>query len=789
VTTHDPDTPEESPQQDANNEPLQESASNGLKNKRASTTHWRKAIVFCVALAAAALGHVHAESQQATQSSTAKPPPCAPLVKSNATEKLVIHSKAPPFTSTLTETVTVPTDNQYAQTLTSGPNIKKAEKATACLFTNAVPYGPISGTPVLISVAHGRDTFRISQSLSTLPTGNEWQIYVHPHIIRVEYTVRYVCKSSHVAGANWGGTTVNVVMVADTATNSVTPPPSSYENQTYSWHSPAGSCNKLPSISISIPISLLGYVSGVINKPRSTWIPLIEVLGWLDPVIITLIALYLIVRSRRVNSKSPVVFLLAFVAALSIVPAVVHFNGFNYYLLAPSNPLAPAKLIAVFNLQAPAELIAVFVVCLSLTLSLQSAVRPGAENYSKRRIVTSLVISLTGGAAVFFGALRYHVWFDGAIVLLFVIVAVLLSFVGIIMCSIAHMVPIKDDNEIRVAAWLKAGAFQTMAIFLIGGVLFITFAYALGDVSTTASFQSAIASEYDFLRYPLAAFATVLIEVALLIPLICSGASADDKIIAGATFGFSIATQQPDLSIADFHVPVGTVIFAYVTYVLIKRNKSPECDKSSISSSLKTCMPYIEPLDNAILAIKVAAVLAVVPVGYFVYTVVTNLPSELQKPAGEMFFIATNVIGQLAAWIVVGVFLALLSTRLPGRVGPLRVLILSAIWFIVAIVNNIVESWFQHSDSRSWVFPGLQLLLFMLAFSVAWDACMLRRRTWMKTIDDLRLGYNIQKTRSVVLYAIAVLAAIVAIGQQVASGGGAEFVKSALAGAAAVFGG
>ena len=83
----------------------------------------------------------------------------------------------------------------------------------------------------------------------------------------------------------------------------------------------------------------------------------------------------------------------------------------------------------------------------------------------------------------------------------------------------------------------------------------------------------------------------------------------------------------------------------------------------------------------------------------------------------------------------------------------------------------------------------MQLLLFMIAFSIAWDACVLKRENLKDTFESLKRGYNIQETRSIVLYAILVLVAIIALGQQVASGSAAEFIKSALASAAAFLGG
>jgi hypothetical protein len=83
----------------------------------------------------------------------------------------------------------------------------------------------------------------------------------------------------------------------------------------------------------------------------------------------------------------------------------------------------------------------------------------------------------------------------------------------------------------------------------------------------------------------------------------------------------------------------------------------------------------------------------------------------------------------------------------------------------------------------------LQLLLFLVAFSAIWDARILDARLSWASLDRLREAYNLQQARSLALYAIPLLLAIIALGQQVASGSGVEFVKSALSVVPAVFGG
>lgn len=90
---------------------------------------------------------------------------------------------------------------------------------------------------------------------------------------------------------------------------------------------------------------------------------------------------------------------------------------------------------------------------------------------------------------------------------------------------------------------------------------------------------------------------------------------------------------------------------------------------------------------------------------------------------------------------------------------------------------------------RSWSFFGVQLLLFLVTFSVIWDAYILSEHPWKDSLSQLREAYKIQQARAVVLYAVPLLLAIIVLGQQVANGNGVEFVKSALNVVPAVFGG
>ena len=160
----------------------------------------------------------------------------------------------------------------------------------------------------------------------------------------------------------------------------------------------------------------------------------------------------------------------------------------------------------------------------------------------------------------------------------------------------------------------------------------------------------------------------------------------------------------------------------------------------------------------------------------------------MQDPGPDTVFVVVSFLGQLTGWLIIGVFYGLLNSRLPGRIGPVRALVLAGAWFAVAIAVNIVTNVLHYPANKGWIFAGLQLTLFLIAFSVVWDACALKEKTLSEIVDKLRTAYHLKETQAIALYAIPVVLALVALVQQLASGSGADFVTGILNEAAAAFG-
>jgi hypothetical protein len=117
----------------------------------------------------------------------------------------------------------------------------------------------------------------------------------------------------------------------------------------------------------------------------------------------------------------------------------------------------------------------------------------------------------------------------------------------------------------------------------------------------------------------------------------------------------------------------------------------------------------------------------------------------------------------------------LLYTRLPGRFGPLKAVVLSSVWFVAAAAVELGSRWAGRGTGRAWSFPGFQLLLFTSVLSVAYDYRTMKAAggTWA----DLQALYGVERTRNLVAVAVPAALAVLAIAQQLVSGTGLDFVR------------
>jgi hypothetical protein len=739
-------------------------------------------VIVLAPLAAASLGFSHAYSQwkkppfpsnglsdcpplpsvQATAEKTAAGRETRAAQKpvteqATVTDELDIHTSPRPYSFTTTEVVTVPEENKLALALMLQPGSPAARNAAACLFD-----GSVDGVPQLTSVTHGMATFKDS---GTFPLPYTWQPAVHPRGIQLRFYPELVCNSYPFS--DWAGTTLIVSIHSDTGLHSVAPQPDSVSGATWVWRSPVRGCGKLPHVSVTVPTDLAGYFSSIVSAGAGgSTLP--DALGWSDPILTGLIALWLTLRIPSAPGRRPALGLVL-LALLGILPAAINLS------------------LSQGVLRGPAELIAVYSVALGLIVMLKAAEHPKETvtaadcgdpcSPASRRPAPSrrarLVAPGAGAcaaAAILICAYQYPVWFPGAGILLIAVAAVLLFAVGVAALSLPRAVDIAEPR-LSLPEWASVRKVRDLILQWTGVAAFVAIAYTAGDWLQLGSVQLVVSSEFSVLRYPLAALAQVLVPVALVLPLSVTG-NPTRRVTAAAAFGLAMAANQPDLLVGGgWGLPLGTALMAVIACALVRDDDPAAAPRPGAGA-------------KAALAVKTAALLAIIPVGYFSFTTIAGL-----SESSTSVFVVSSIVSQFTGWLVIGVFYGMLSSRLPGRVGPFKALILAGAWFAVAIVVSIADNGLHFPAGRAWIFAGLQFSLFLIAFSVVWDAISFKKSTLPETIKDLRAAYHLEQAQAVALYAIPVLLALVAVVQQVASGSGSDFVTSILNGASAAFGG
>jgi hypothetical protein len=193
------------------------------------------------------------------------------------------------------------------------------------------------------------------------------------------------------------------------------------------------------------------------------------------------------------------------------------------------------------------------------------------------------------------------------------------------------------------------------------------------------------------------------------------------------------------------------------------------------------------------LALAWATLLSVVPVAYLIWGTLTALPKNGSQPI-QASFVLSQAVSEVVRWTLTGWLYGLLLPMLPGRVGPVKALWLSGAWFAASAPVAIVDAWTGADPGRVWLFPGLQLLLFMTILAVLMDLSTVR--AWggghlplTANWSTLLKVYNFENARQVALYAVPAVAAVIAIVQQVISGTGLDFVNSLVSGAQSLLGG
>lgn len=413
-----------------------------------------------------------------------------------------------------------------------------------------------------------------------------------------------------------------------------------------------------------------------------------------------------------------------------------------------------------------------------------------------------------------------------------------------------------------VVRWyhLAAGVITVVSAYAVGYELANSLgkalnAYRIGAVSAASATGQLVTDIANigvfpvvFLLLPVAAtFVAAIVNSTL------SSSAITVGVVATATLAWATTSRALDLNLAGTSLPVGAWILTALVALSLRKplddsangqtkpwlpeRESPQFDSSSRATlrvRLGRWLAQVQPEDpkepplpgtmvqrgpfrdaraRANLALAWGTLLSVVPVAYLIWGTLTALPKNGSDPTNTSY-VLSQIVTEIVRWTLTGWLYGLLLPLLPGRVGPVKALWLSGTWFVASAPVAIVDIWTGAGQGRVWLFPGLQLLLFLTALAVlmdlstvhAWAAREQSRaekegreqshtekagkgQSWTENWSMLLAVYNFEGARKVALYAVPAVAAVIAIGQQVVSGTGLDFVNSLLSGAQSLFSG
>jgi hypothetical protein len=179
---------------------------------------------------------------------------------------------------------------------------------------------------------------------------------------------------------------------------------------------------------------------------------------------------------------------------------------------------------------------------------------------------------------------------------------------------------------------------------------------------------------------------------------------------------------------------------------------------------------------NGLLALKRGAVLAIVPVAFYLYVLVTTQMGQYVSERAQFGAIALviGVASEVAFWLVAAFVLGSLYPLLRGDNGPTKGLVLAAI-FLGSYIPALLLSGLEDAP---WLVRAFQLALFLVALGVWLDLETLRAgNVYWRYIFPL---YQIRSVQGVARYIAPILPIIVIVLRQLQSGEATAAIESIL---------
>jgi hypothetical protein len=197
---------------------------------------------------------------------------------------------------------------------------------------------------------------------------------------------------------------------------------------------------------------------------------------------------------------------------------------------------------------------------------------------------------------------------------------------------------------------------------------------------------------------------------------------------------------------------------------------APELTGHELREAALTLGPTGAWWTSAIEAVKAGALLAVVPVGYYVWVLIAERGRHGAAPGfSPAFSVGLGLLHEITFWLIAGFTLGALLAVLPSMAGVTKGMLLTAAFLAVAVLGNLIAP----SEADVGVaFHTFELLLYLILLG-AW----LDRRAIHAGWRELGAIYRLQEIGLAVTYLAPLVASIIVIAQQILAGNAQEAIR------------
>jgi hypothetical protein len=203
------------------------------------------------------------------------------------------------------------------------------------------------------------------------------------------------------------------------------------------------------------------------------------------------------------------------------------------------------------------------------------------------------------------------------------------------------------------------------------------------------------------------------------------------------------------------------------------RTAADAVERSDVPPSLALELgPHDSLYDNGIAAARLGMRLAIVPIGYYVWVLLTERAArELSgsAPFGVLGLVA-GLVREAGFWLVTAFAFGALLPYIRGREGVSKGLVLGGVFTMSVGVSSAIVGGY----GNAWTFRALQVVLFLIVLGYLMDRRTLRCHGYERA--DLLDLYRLRDVRYLVGYASPLILLVIAVAEQLLSGHAADAV-------------